>query len=131
MIELRHKRFFMANKMIAGTAYIKVDGKQYTLGGSLTIAINEFTREGLAGLSGTAGYKETPQVQSREGEFYTTDEFSVKELSGIVNATVTAELANGKTYILSEAWQSGDIEVDAAGGTCTIRFEGMRGRELK
>lgn len=120
----------MANKMIAGTAYIKVDGKQYTLGGSLNVSINEFTREGLAGLSGTAGYKETPHVQSIEGEFYTTNEFSVKELSNIKNATITAELANGKTYILSEAWQSGDIEVDAAGGTCTIKFEGMRGREI-
>jgi hypothetical protein len=120
----------MADKMIAGTAYIKVDGKQYTLGGSMNVAINEVTREGLAGLSGVAGYKETPHVPKIEGEFYTTTEFSVRDLEQVKNATVTAELANGKTYILSEAWQSGDIEVDVAGGTCTITFEAMRGREI-
>ena len=115
---------------IAGTAYVKADGKQYTLGGSLTVSVNEFTREGQAGLSGVAGYIEKPKVPYIECEMLTTKEFSSQELEGITDATITAELVNGKTYLLSNAWQAGDIEINAAEGTTTIRFEGMKGKEL-
>lgn len=118
------------NKAIAGTAYIKVDGKQYTLGGSLTYSINTKTRTGVAGLSGVAGFTEASHVPYIEGEFYTTDEFDVRELEAVSNATVTAEMVNGTTILLQQAWQSGDIEVDAAAGTCTIRFEGMEGKAI-
>ncbi len=120
----------MAEKLIRGTAYVKVDGKQCTLEGSLTVSINELTREGKAGLSGVAGYTETAHVPYIEGTFYTTDEFSMTELSQITNATVTVELATGKSYLLNNAWQSGDLEEDEAAGTCTVRFEGMSGQEI-
>jgi hypothetical protein len=114
---------------IAGTAYVKVDGAQYTLAGTLTVSTDSFTREGLAGLSGVAGYKEMPRVPFIEGEFYTTPDVSLPALEAVTNATVTAELANGKTYVLRNAWSAGAREVNAAEGTFTLRFEGMEGIE--
>ena len=114
---------------IAGTAYVKVDGKQYTLAGSLTVSPSSILREGLAGLSGVAGFKETPRVPFIEGEFYTTEGVSLPELERVTNATVTAELANGKVYVLRNAWHSGAVELNAAEGTFTARFEGTEGIE--
>lgn len=114
---------------IAGTAYVKADGAQFSLAGTLTVSIDKAEREGLAGLSGVAGYKETPRVPFIEGEFYLTENLSLPTIEGIVNATITAELANGKTYVLRNAWSAGAREANAAEGTVTIRFEGKEGIE--
>jgi hypothetical protein len=115
---------------IAGTAYFKADGKQFTLSGSFSYSVNKNTREGKAGLSGVAGFTETSKVPWVEGEFYTTPEFRTADLEKITNATITVDLANGVTVLLQNAWQTGDIEIDAAAGTSTVRFEGMAGKEI-
>lgn len=117
-------------KRIAGTAYIKVDSTQYTLSGSLTVSIDSFEREGLAGLDGVVGYKETPRVPYIEGEFFHTSDLSVEAIAKMTNVTVTAELANGRTYILSNAWTAESREINAADGTVTIKWEGLAGEEL-
>ena len=114
---------------IAGTAYIKVDGNQYSLGGTLTVSTDLYEREGMAGLSGIAGYTEKPRVPFIECEFYNTENLSLAALQAITNATVTAELANGTTYVLRNAWTAGARELNAAEGTVTVRFEGMEGLE--
>lgn len=118
-------------KRIAGTAFVKADGAQYTLAGSLTVSIDAAEREGLAGLSGVAGYKETPVVPFIEGEFFLTEGLSLEDVEAMTDVTVTAELANGKTYVLRNAWASGKREANASEGTATIRFEGMSGGEMK
>jgi hypothetical protein len=115
---------------IAGTAYFKVDGEQFSLGGSMSYGVNKFTRESKAGLSGVVGYTETPHIPFVEGEFFMTSEIPTAKVESITNATITAELNNGKTILLRNAWTTGDVEVDAAAGTATIRFEGLEGEEI-
>lgn len=112
-------------KRIAGTAYIKVDGAQYSLAGSMTVSPTKLEREGMAGLSGVAGFKETPRVPFIEGEFYTTAELSIATIEAIENATITAELANGKVYTMRNAWFAGPADINAAEGTVPLRFEGV------
>jgi len=119
----------MANK-IAGTAYVKVDGTQYTLAGRLTVSTTSLEREGRAGLSGVVGYVERPRVPFVEGDFHTTSDLSVEELEDITDATVKVELANGKIYILREAWTTAAFELDGSEGTVSVRFEGLEGKEL-
>jgi Phage tail tube protein len=48
-----------------------------------------------------------------------------EELEGIVNTTVMAELANGSTYILAEAWCRSALELNSREGQCRVRFEGV------
>ena len=120
----------MPNNAIAGTAYVKVDGEQYTLGGSFSVSPATVIREGVTGLSGPAGWTETPRVPFVEGDGLTTEGFSAKKLEGIRNATVTVELVSGRTYVLNEAWQAGDITIDTAAGTVSLRFEGMNCVEM-
>ena len=110
---------------IAGVAFLKVDGQQFILEGTLTVSPGSVSREGLVGLSGVAGYKEMPRIPFIEGSFFTTPDLSIKSVENITNATVTAELANGKTYVLRNAWSQEALEINAADGTFTQRFEGM------
>lgn len=120
----------MAGQRIAGTAFLKADGAQYLLAGSLTVSIDNLERDGKAGLSGVAGYGEAPRVPFIEGEVFLTADLSTATLLAMTNVTVTAELANGRTYVLSNAWTAKARELNAADGTTTVRFEGMRGREI-
>lgn len=115
---------------IAGTAYLKVDGEQFALRGALTISIDRFERAGVAGMDGVHGYTETPRVPFIEGEFSDIGGMSLARVQDICNATVTAEVLTGKTYLLRNAWTSAARELDGAAGSVTIRFEGMSGAEI-
>jgi hypothetical protein len=50
---------------------------------------------------------------------------SLDFLEAITNATVTAELINGRTYVLSQAWTKGPLEINTHDGQFRIRFEGV------
>lgn len=114
-------------KRIAGVCYVKVDGEQLELEGSLTCSLDFSEKEGLAGLSGVAGYKETPVVPYIEGDFFVPPGFPLAKLRDLTDATITAELANGMTGVLSGAWLAGKVEVDAAEGKAKLKFEGVKG----
>ena len=47
------------------------------------------------------------------------------------DVTVTVELANGKVYVLRNAWTSTAREFKAADGQATVRFEGMAAEEMR
>lgn len=126
----------MATKRIAGTAFVKLsnaDGnsRQLALRGSWRINVDAFTREGIAGLDGVHGYKETPMVPYMVGNFSLTDGTSVDDIAAITDATITTELANGSVYLLRNAWSAESREIDADEGQIEVRFEGLEGDELK
>jgi len=121
----------MAGNRIAGTCFVKADGKSFQLGGSWTCSVDNYEREGISGLSGVAGYSEKPRVPFFEGEFLTTSDFKLSDLEAIKSATIQCEQANGDTYMLRQAWCCGKLEVKSEDGTCTVRFEGMSGEHLK
>ena len=115
---------------IAGVAYVKVDGAQFPLKGSMTVSPSDTEREGIAGQDGVHGYKEMPRVPFIEGDFSTVPGLSVEAINKITNGTVTAELANGNVYVLTQAWCTNATEIDTEEGQFTARFEGVRCREL-
>lgn len=120
----------MAEKKIGGTAYLKADGIQYELGGSITVSPTVVEREGKAGLSGVAGYTEKPRVPFIEADLHTTADLSTEQLEAITDATVTAELANGKVYVLQGAWCVSAFDIDGAEGSVSVRFEGVSCEQL-
>lgn len=120
----------MAAKKIAGTAYIKVDGKQYALRGNMTVSPSKSEREGIAGMDGVHGFKEMPRVPFIECDITDGADVSLPDMQAHDNVTVTAELLNGKTYVLREAWVVGPLDLDAAEGQFTIRWEGMSCDEI-
>lgn len=114
----------------AGIAYVKVDGSQLPLRGNFTVSPSRLERAGIAGQDGVHGFSELPRVPYIEGDISLTPEISVEDLQDITNATVTAELANGKTYVLSEAWTKAAFELNTHEGMARIRFEGITCNEL-
>jgi hypothetical protein len=120
----------MPSNRIAGVAYIYVDGQQYPLRGSLTVSPDMIEREGVPGQDGIHGYIERPRVPFIEGDFSDIGNLSLVAIQRMTDVTVTAELANGKQYVLRNAWTSTAREFDAAEGQATVRWEGMAAEEL-
>lgn len=110
---------------IAGVCFLKVDGTQYSLRGSMEVQPTVTKREGIAGQDGVHGFKEMPQVPFIEGEFTDMGNLSMVTLAAITDSTVTAELANGTTYILANAWWAVEGKVDTVEGKVPFKFEGL------
>ncbi len=115
---------------IAGIAYLKLDGTQFSLRGSFMVRPLNRTREAIVGQDGYHGYRETEVAPEIEGEISDRGGLSIKALQEVKNATVTAELVNGKTYILNDAFYADNAELNATDGTITVKFVGARCIEL-
>jgi hypothetical protein len=114
---------------IAGVAFLQRDGVAYALRGSLKIMPLDRTKEGIAGADGVHGYREVPVVPFIEAQV-TAASFAVKGLQGVTDSTIRAETADGKVYLLSNAWFAGAAEYEAQEGSVTVRFEGLRCIEI-
>ncbi|MGX9966068.1 phage tail tube protein [Roseomonas sp. F4] len=114
----------------AGTAYVKVDGIQLALQGGLTINFGTVVREPMMGMDGPHGFKETPMMPSIEASFTKGPEISLATLSSITDSTVTAECTDGTVFVLSEAFQSGELAFNAAEGTYSATFHGRNMTEI-
>lgn len=110
---------------IAGVAFLKLDGIQFSLRGALTISSFSSTKAGISGLDGVHGYSETPRVPSIEAEISDMGGLSIAALQTLTNSTITAQLANGKVYILRNAWTAGEVENTAEDGKCKVKWEGV------
>jgi hypothetical protein len=115
----------MANNCVAGECFVKVDGRQLSVRGTLTISPNRKTRDAVAGLDGIHGFTEVFHPQTIEIEITNRPAFPLTDLEDIVDATVTAELQSGEVWVLRNAWHQGDMDFNAADGTVTITFAGM------
>lgn len=111
---------------VKGQAFLKIDGNPVTLGDNLTVSPQGRVREGVTGLSGNVGYGERPRIPYIEADAITTPGFKVSDLEGVQDATIVAELANGRVYTARNAWFADETDVSAGDGTAGIRFEALR-----
>lgn len=112
---------------IAGICYIKADGIQLEVKGGIEIPLSQVARETVMGLAGNAGYKETAQRQYVKISAVFTRDFPIATLSQGSNMTVTAELANGKVYTLTNAYLEGETVSNGEEGTAELEFSGITG----
>lgn len=115
------------SKSISGICYVKVDGEQLSLNGSLSCSMTETVREAVMGSLGVAGYSETPVAPTISGTFNVTDDFPLDTILNNTNMTVTAECANGMVFTLSGAFVSGEISYSPSDGTVQLTFTGEKG----
>jgi len=118
----------MAGPRLAGTCYIKMDGDQLEVKGGIECPITDNVKETLMGANGPAGYSEMAQRPYIKGTFFFNPNFPISSLSSANDLTVTAELSNGKTYVLSEAWVEGEVPAKNDDGTVDLEFSGMKGQ---
>ena len=111
---------------LGGIFYLKIDGKMIvTTEGEFTYNLGKPKRQAEKnGALGVAGFSAEAQVPYIDGEIYDTPTIDVESILDLENATVTIELFNGKTVILTRASYCGDGEINTK-GRLKVRFEGM------
>lgn len=112
-----------ANNRRAGKIYLKIDGELRDAKGSFSYNLGNDKRDPITGADGIHGYKETPQVAFIEGAITDSDDLNVESMVTQDNVTVTLELVNGKTIVLSNAWFAGEGTVTTEEGEITVRWE--------
>lgn len=112
---------------VAGVCYIKADGVQLEVKGGVEIPFSNVNRETVMGLAGVAGFKEIAQRPYLKLTAVFTRDFPINTLVGSTNMTITAELANGKVYTLTNAWLEGETVSNGEEGTAEIEFSGVTG----
>ena len=105
---------------IAGVCHITVDGKSLDISGGMTIPLSTSTKETIVSTNGSVHFK--------DGTYLVTPDFPIEDLDTMTEGTIVAELANGKTYTLSDAWVEGEMDFESDGGSVGIKFVGRSGR---
>jgi hypothetical protein len=114
---------------IAGTAFITVDGESLSLRGNFTIRMGK-ERESIVGLDDYHGEKELPMAEGMDLDVTDRGDVSIRRLADMANVTIMGQLINGKTYILRNATQMKQIEVNVEDATIPLSFNGPRVEEV-
>jgi hypothetical protein len=114
---------------VGGVAFLKIDGYQYLLRGDLTIEFQEFERTEVVGQDGMHGYTEAPHADFISATITDMGGLSVRQLAAVTCSTVTAELHNGKVYILRDAFSTGVRPLNTTEGSIAVKFVGV-GEEM-
>lgn len=114
---------------LGGVISVKVDGKIYQAKGAFTYNPGKPLREPIMGSDAQHGFKETPQPGFIEGEFTDEQTLDVPNLVTLKNVTVSIELANGKMFVLRNAYYAAEGTTSTDEGNIGVRFEG-RGEEV-
>lgn len=114
----------------AGIFYAKVDGNIQDAKGEFTVRPDVVKREALTNSYGTIGYMEEPQTPYIEGAITDRGTLDTKALYNTTDATITIEFANGKVFVLRNAWYAGDATTKTKEAEINFRFEGLSGEEI-
>lgn len=112
---------------IGGTCYFKIDGLQLSLTGDVEVSMNTRIKESVIDLAGGVDYKEKHRAPYISGTFTVPKDFPVRKITSSDQMTITAELANGQVYVLSNAWLEGEANHNAVEGTIKLKFSGEEG----
>jgi len=119
----------MSNRL-SGLINFKVNGELQQAKGNFTYNLGQVKREAIVGADRVHGYKALPQVPYIEGEITDSSDYDLEALQNVDDATITLELANGKTVVLRDAWYAADGDVQTEEANIQIRFEGLSAEEV-
>lgn len=114
-----------ASKRVAGLLYCSINGVTLPAKGNFTVGMGTPKRTEVIGSDGIHGYKEEAQAPFIEGTITNRAGLNVKQLLTAEDATITLQLPGGKTYVLREAWQAGDGNINMDEGEISVKFVGM------
>lgn len=114
-----------------GIISFKVDGVLYNAKGAFSYHIGSPKREAIIGSDGLHGYKEVPQPAYIEGEITDDLEVDLDALTRLDGATITLDLAIGKTIVLRNAYFAGDGVGHSDEGNIAVKFEARTGEEMR
>lgn len=116
-------------KRVGGVMFLAVNGQRWNAKGNFTYNGGRPKRDGVVGVDQVHGYKELPQVPWIEGEITDDGSIPLDQLLQVTDATITLELANGKTFVLRDAWYAAEGTGNSEEGNVEVRFEGLSADE--
>ena len=116
---------------IAGIGSITVDGTQLALRANLTVSPSPIEREGLAGQDRVQGFREMPRVPYIEADISVTKDLNVSSLDTQTDVTVVAGFADGRIWVLRNAWYRPPSDVNTHDGLFRARWEGLSCGEIQ
>lgn len=118
-------------KPIGGYAEVRVNGDAMLFRGDMTFNFQTQIKDGVVGRDGRHhGFTVKPNVPFIEGDYTFDGKYTTAQLEAIVDATVTARLADGRVLVLRGAYIAGEMPVNVDEAKGKIRFEGEAGEEL-
>ena len=116
----------MANcERLAGITSLTIDGTAYMVVSDVTWSPAKWKRETLVGLDSVHGFSEVPIQGYIEATLRDSGSISVGDFNEMRCVEVLINLANGKIVGGSSMWNTSALEVHAADGTFTVRFDGV------
>src|SRR3954447_14095343 len=110
---------------LAGITTFAIDGVHYMVVSDVTWSAAKWKRETLVGLDSVHGYSEVPLQGFIEATLRDSGSISVGSFNDMRCVEVQIALANGKIIAGSNMWNTTALEVKAAEGTFTVRFDGQ------
>ncbi len=111
---------------ISGIVFLRRNGKLVVIGdAAVTCNPGRKKREAVMASDGPAGFVAKPQTPSIEGELIHMRDLDVSSMFDVEDETITAELGNGQTFVLTNAWWAGEGDV-SSDGKIKFKFEGLK-----
>lgn len=110
-------------QLVAGTAYVKVDGTQLTITGGAEAPLMKVKRETVY----PGFYKEEELAPYLKMTTIFEAGFPLKTLTNGRDMTVTCEFKNGRVYVLSGAYLVDEPSAKGDDGTVELQFDGVNG----
>lgn len=114
---------------VVGQMKIKIDGASYPTSGEATLDIGGAVREPVPGDYEAGAFKEMTKESKLEVTLLYKSNVSLASLRSIDNATVTAELDTGKTWIIRNAYCADAISF-GQDGKAKVIFQGPPAEEV-
>jgi len=120
----------MADQRRAGLIQLQINGVIFDAKGKFSTNLGQPKRETIIGADKVHGFKETPQASYIEGAITDRGTLDLKALVTATDVTVTLSYANGKVFVLRDAWFAGDGTLDTDEAEIAVRWEGIDAEEI-
>ena len=120
----------MSDQRRGGLIVLQIDGDTHDAKGDFTANLGKPQRASIVGTDRIHGFTETPQPGWIEGEVTDRKALDLEELVTGDDLTISMLMANGKMFVLHDAYYVGEGTVNTAEGNIGVRWEG-RGEEVK
>ena len=120
----------MSKNLVGGRISFKTNGTVRNAKGAFDYNLGVDKADEVMGHDRIHGFKALPQPAFIEGKITDKGDLDVKAIMGMADATVTLDLANGKTIVLREARQTSEGGANTEEGELSVKFVGMDAEEI-
>ena len=113
---------------LTGRAFITVRGKRLRSKEGSTLKYSDISREGQVADTGVAGFIEKVEIPGVECVIAHAADISLAEFQAIKDETISFDTDTGRSFVLSEAWCAGGIELSK--GEVKLTFQAVKCEEV-